>query len=227
MVRVLALVEGPTERNFGQRVLAPHLGYLNVEFHPRVIGKPGHKGGVGHWDRAKREIMALIRQEPTSVFTTMFDLNGLPMSWPGRTDARKNGLKNRNAAGFIEQRIGEAIESEFSGSSVQLQFIPYLSLREYEALLFSSPETIADVTQDPSHVDEYQAILDECGECEKINDHPETAPSKRLLKIARGYDKTTDGIAIAERIGLKTIREKCPHFDAWLRELESLGGTAG
>ena len=42
MVRVLALVEGPTERNFGQKLIASHLGMLGIEFHPRVIGKPGH-----------------------------------------------------------------------------------------------------------------------------------------------------------------------------------------
>src|SRR5436309_1791269 len=111
MVRVLALVEGPTERNFGQRILAPHLGSLGIAFHPRVIGQPGHKGGVGPWERAKREIVHLIRQEPRSVFTTMFDFYALPQSWPGRKEVVQNGLKNLAAVSLIESRIGAEIES--------------------------------------------------------------------------------------------------------------------
>jgi hypothetical protein len=219
MARILALVEGPTERNFGQKVLAPHLySSFQLEFHPRVIGIPGHKGGVGPWDRAKKEIIKLIRQEPTSVVTTMFDLYGLPKSWPGREDALDTGLKNDAAVAFIEKNIADAIRLEFKAS--EPRFVAYLSQHEYEAMLFSNPVILAGVTLGADHADGFQAILDDCGECEKINDNPLTAPSKRLLKIATSYQKT---VIAAERIGLPTIRQKCPHFNAWLSKLESFG----
>lgn len=222
MARVLALVEGPTERNFGQKLLAAHLGYFGIEYHPRVIGKPGHKGGVGAWERAKREILALMRQEPMSTVTTMFDFYALPTDWPGREDARKAGLANVDAVSFVETRIREAVLVELKVGGQEPRFIPYLSLHEYEALLFSDPAALASVTQGANHATQFQAVLDECGECERINDHPETAPSKRILKIARGYEKTVDGITAAERIGLPAMRNKCPHFNAWLMQLESL-----
>ncbi len=223
MVRVLALVEGPTERAFGQRMLAVHLGSRGIDFRPRVIGKPGHKGGVGAWSRAKDEILGLIRQEPTSVVTTMFDLYALPQSWPGREEARATGLCGAHAVELIERRIGEAIRLEAGGSGPKLRFIPYLSQHEYEALLFSDPVALAGVTQGSDHAGRFQAVLDECGSCEDIDDHPMTAPSKRILAIARNYVKTIDGIAAAERIGLLRIREKCPHFNAWVSRLESFG----
>jgi hypothetical protein len=225
MVRVLALVEGPTERNFGQKLIASHLGMLGIEFHPRVIGKPGHKGGVGLWDRAKKELVALIRQEPSSVCTTMFDLYALPTTWPGRAEAIEKGLRNAEAVAFIEQQITRAIEADLQDAGFSPQFVAYLSLHEFEALLFSDPLALAGVTQGADHAHQFQAILAECGECERIDDHPESAPSKRILKVAPGYDKTVDGLTAATRIGLPVMRERCPHFDTWLKKLESFGSA--
>lgn len=223
MVRVLALVEGPTERNFGCQVVAPHLGNLGVSFSCRVIGKPGHKGGVGPWERARKEIIGLIRQEPSATHSTMFDLYGLPASWPGQQEVAERGLKHADAACLIEQRIYEAIREEIGDSGPALRFLPYLSVHEYEAFLFSDPEVLAKVTQGADHAAQFRAILEECGKCEKIDDRPERAPSKRILKVAPGYDRTVDGIIAAERIGLQTIRTQCPHFDAWLKRLEQQG----
>jgi hypothetical protein len=223
MVRVLALVEGPTERNFGQKLLAAHLADHGIEFRPRVIGKPGHKGGAGPWDRAKRELLALMRQEPKSVCTTMFDLYALPTSWPGREEAAKRGLKNLDAVTFVEREIARAMSAEFQGGEQVARFIPYLSLHEYEALLFSNPTALASVTQGPDHATRFQEIVVQCGECEKINDSPSTSPSNRILRIARGYVKTVDGINAAERIGISSMRTQCPHFGSWLTQLESCG----
>lgn len=223
MVRVLALVEGPTERNFGQRVLAPHLGSLGIAYCPRVRGKPGHKGGVGPWDRARRELSALIRQEPSSVVTTMFDLYALPIDWPGRQDAMQSGMKSHAAAAFIEKKIAESVLAEFRSAGFKLRFVPYLSLHEFESLLFSDPAVLASVTHGAGHLAAFQAILEQCGECELINDGPETAPSKRILQAAPGYTKTVDGITVAQRIGLPTIRSRCPHFGEWIDRLEQFG----
>lgn len=223
MIRVLALVEGPTERNFGQKILAAYLGTLGIDYRPRVIGKPGHKGGVGPWNRAKKEIIGLIRQEPRSVCTTMFDLYALPQSWPGRAEAQKKGMKHEDAARHIEGSIEEEIQAELVTGGSLHTFIAYLSLHEYEAMLFSDPDTFATVTQGPADASQFRAIVAQCGGCERIDDHPQTAPSRRIKKICRGYQKTVDGITAAERIGLETIRNACPHFNSWLTRLEALG----
>ncbi|MBG0779386.1 MAG: DUF4276 family protein [Desulfotignum balticum] len=58
---------------------------------------------------------------------------------------------------------------------------------------------------------------------ECINDNPETAPSKRLESIFRGfYSKTEHGPIIAEEIGLPAIRQACPRFHQWLTRLEAM-----
>ena len=222
MVRLLALVEGTTERNFCQRILAPWLASANVSLSARVIGMPGHKGGVGSWDRAKREIIKLLRQERNSICTTMFDLYGLPQSWPGKAECVSTSLRQRKAAIHIEQKIHEAITAEI-GDQARCRFIPYLSLHEYEALLFSDPAALASVTQNPANEVLFRKILTQHETCEDINDDPATAPSKRILKIASGYRKPVDGIIAAERIGLERMRKMCPHFDNWLKCLKSLG----
>jgi len=58
---------------------------------------------------------------------------------------------------------------------------------------------------------------------ELIDDGPETAPSKRILREIPEYDKATAGVSVAAHIGLPTLRKKCRHFDEWVTQLESLG----
>ena len=50
----------------------------------------------------------------------------------------------------------------------------------------------------------------------------QTELSKRILKEIPEYDKVTAGVAVAEKIGLQTLRAKCKHFDEWVSLLESL-----
>jgi len=71
---------------------------------------------------------------------------------------------------------------------------------------------------------EIESILRKCGEPEAINDSVETAPSKRLCKLScNKYKKTTTGIAMAKRIGIRQMRECCPLFNAWVGKIENLG----
>jgi len=221
MIRVLALVEGPTERNFGQQMLAPHLGHRGIAFSPKVIGKPGHKGGA-RWEVAKREIVALLKQTP-GFCTTMFDFYGMPPDWPGRKEAKQEGLARLDAALKIERSIESEIAAAMNAAPGEIPFFAYLSLHEFEALLFSDPTQLASVTMQPGDADKFAAVVGDCSGCENINDDPKTAPSKRLLQIAPRYKKTTDGPVAAQRIGLQTMRHNCPHFNAWLTRLESLG----
>lgn len=60
------------------------------------------------------------------------------------------------------------------------------------------------------------------GTPEEINDGVSTAPSKRILAVAPGYQKVADGIIAARRIGLHAIRATCPNFNAWIQKMESL-----
>ncbi len=66
------------------------------------------------------------------------------------------------------------------------------------------------------------SIITEFENPEMINNDSETAPSKRLLRLYPGYDKVTNGITIAKKIGLQEIRKKCSHFNEWLEKIEKL-----
>lgn len=59
---------------------------------------------------------------------------------------------------------------------------------------------------------------------EHINDDPNTAPSKQVIRVFPGYErqKRILGVLAALEIGLPKIRNECPLFNAWLAKLESL-----
>ncbi|MCK5131960.1 MAG: DUF4276 family protein [Candidatus Sabulitectum sp.] len=71
-----------------------------------------------------------------------------------------------------------------------------------------------------SKIDE---IVFTCGSPEEINDSQQTALSKRLLNLSKCFKKTTTGISVANEIGLRKIRERCPVFNDWLTVIENIG----
>ena len=225
MSRVLALVEGQTERTFVQEVLAPGLSALNVHMHPRVIGKPGHKGGVGEFARARVEIIALLKQEPHAYCTTMFDYYGMPESWPGISSAK--GRAYTEIPSIIETAITDEIVRAMGTSFNRSRFIAHLQMHEFEALLFSEPTILADAVGHPELAGHFQSVIDGCGACEAIDDGPTTAPPKRIMQVVPAYEKVLFGSIAAKRIGLQRMRENCPHFAQWVTRLESLaaGGS--
>ena len=68
----------------------------------------------------------------------------------------------------------------------------------------------------------FNQIRESVNSPEEINDNPETAPSKRIIKLCSNYDKVDDGVLILKEIGLSGIRNACPHFNEWVLKLEAL-----
>ena len=223
MSRVLMLVEGPTERAIVDHVFAPVLAIKGVYLYPRVVGKPGHKGG-NKFSTVRRELRALIHQEPVGTVTMLFDYYGLPEDWPGLTEAR--GKSPNAVPGIMEPAIAQAVVSDIGPAFNPENFIPYLQLHEIESLLFADPEKMAQIFDIPALAAEFGKIVRDCGGCENINDDPETAPSKRIEKLYPGYRKGSSVNAhayrIAQHIGVEKIREQCPHFNEWFTKLEQL-----
>jgi len=62
---------------------------------------------------------------------------------------------------------------------------------------------------------------------EEVNEGKETYPSARIQRHVPQYRKPLHGPLIAQRIGLETMRARCPHFHQWLERLESLGEVTG
>ena len=219
---IYIVVEGVTEFSFVREILADHLALRHVYAHPVKLGKPGHKGGNVSLERVKIDARNLLRQDSSAIVTTMLDYYGLTGDWPGRelTAAEKQGLSASQKAQRVEDGLRQVMWDDYPGLNVEQRFIAYFVMHEFEALLFNDPGILANRLRISE--DLVRQILDECGEPEEIDDSVDRAPSKRLDRILAGqYRKVTQGIEIAKQIGLPQIRERCPHFDQWLIQLEA------
>lgn len=141
----------------------------------------------------------------------MLDFYGLPEDFPGQ-DSRPT--QARAAVAHLEHCASNAVGNP--------RFIPYLSLHEFEALLFADPHLVARRAGEAGVEPKLQAALSACEEPELVNDNPMTAPSKRIIGCWPRYAKTTDGPGLAAEIGIDRLRATCPHFDGWISRLESL-----
>lgn len=222
MSRVLVLVEGQTEKKFVKEVIAPELANKEVFVTARVSGKPGHKGGVRSYQRFQKEIIALLRQNHSVYCTTMFDYYGLPSSWPLKT--LHADLPFEQIAKSLEAAIHADIIKKMGKNFDGKHFIPYIQMHEFEALLFSNHGILAETMQAPALSTKLSCIVEQFRSPDEIDN--KTAPSKRLLALFKGYQKVLHGNIAAQRIGLKTIRAKCSHFNKWVIKLEALNQTS-
>lgn len=223
IARVNIVVEGPTEVGFVRDVLGPHLmpkGVFPVARAVLTSSRRGaiHRGGVTNYARIHRDVLKWCLQDPRATVTSMLDLYGLPGDFP----RWQEGL----SAGDIYARV-TLLEEGFGESVNCRNFIPYVQMHEFEALLFAKIEALESFYPECGDaLRELKSETDLLANPEAINDRPEHAPSKRILKAVPRYKKRAAGSLAALHIGLDQIRRRCRHFDAWLSKLESLAATA-
>ncbi|CAM3379980.1 conserved hypothetical protein [Xenorhabdus nematophila ATCC 19061] len=219
-IEVIAIVEGKTEQIFFEKILQPYLAEKMISIYATQVSKPGQKGGDVRFSRVRKDIEMHLKQRSTTYVTTFIDYYGTN-EWPGLETLNKH-WEPKQIAEHLYQSTQNEIRQLLSGQRVDERFIPYIVMHEFEALLFSDKEVLANELN--IDVQEVERVLRECGEPEYINNSPQTAPSKRLGRwSAHGrFAKTTAGIAIAEKIGIPKMREQCPLFDEWLCKLEIL-----
>lgn len=193
MSRVLALVEGQTERAFLDSVLKPHLASAGIYLSARVSGKPGkQKGGVRPFASVARELSALLKQDGEAYLTTMFDYYGMPGDWPGLAAVR--GLATAQIPATIESAITLTLRQELGDSGrIAERFIPYIQMHEFEALLFATPAVLATAINRPDLTNTFTDIVSRCNGCETIDNSPSTAPSKRIISVYPSYAKVSMG----------------------------------
>jgi len=218
-VEVIAIVEGKTEQIFIEKVLAPYLALKNIFMTATQVSKTGQKGGDVKFSRTLKDIRNHLKQRPETIVCTFVDYYGIK-EWPG-VDTLATNSSPAEIARIVNQASHAAVLKQCPGLQSESRYIPYFAVHEFEALLFSDSEVLAKKIG--IDVAEINVVLDKYGEPEAINNSPKTAPSKRLDNWCKGkFKKTTAGIAIAEELGISTIRSKCSVFNIWLNQLEAL-----
>ncbi len=218
MKRVLILVEGQTEETFIRDVLQTHLLSRNLFLQPVLattkVVKSGSnfRGGLTSYGKTRKQILNLLGDTAAVAITSMFDLYGLPVDFPGYQS--RPSTDGYAKVRHLETALGQDINHP--------RFKPYLQLHEFEAFLFVNLEETAARLPGTNILAELIEIKAAFSSPEEINDHPVTAPSKRLLKLFAGYQKTLHGSLIVKNLGLDQIRQTCRHFNQWLTWLEGL-----
>lgn len=220
MIRLNVLVEGQTEESFVYNLLAQSFNPNQINITPILLGRPGHKGGRTNYDRVKRDILVLLKQDRTAFCSTMLDFYGLGRGFPGMP--LPPHLTNTEKVLHIEEALKKNICKEISDLRPDIRFIPYLQLHEYEGLLFSDPSAFAEAIKERNLAIKFQAIRDEFTTPEDINDSAESAPSKRILRLAPFYHKVIHGTLAAQAVGIEKMKEECPHFHDWLNRIEAI-----
>lgn len=216
---VIVIVEGRTEQRFINDILAPYLGAKNVFMTPIILSKSRHKGGDVRFARVRNDIARHLKQRRDAYVSLLVDYYGIGRDWPG-LDAVRPGASPSEIATAICTATQVAIDAELANYRSDVRFVPHIAVHEFEALLFSDPTTLARAIRADLQI--IEAIIQECGEPEAIDNSRDTAPSKRIEKLYSRFKKTGNGIAIAQEIGIDRMRTQCPVFDGWLTLLESL-----
>lgn len=222
------LCEGQTEERFVSKVMKPYLKDYGIVLKPRILltsKKKNQRGGMINYSQAKRDVENWIsenrnRKSETHYYTTMFDFYALPSDFPCMDEIEKY----TDAYGKVSA-VERAMAEKFQVSN----FVPYIQLHEFEALLFSDISKIVDrFPKQERTITKLQKVLDDCnGNPELVNTGRETAPSKRIATLVEEgrkykYHKVQDGVNIACRIGIDVMMNKCKHFKEWIDKLIAL-----
>jgi hypothetical protein len=219
--RLNFIVEGQTEETFVNRMIRPHLATYAIHVNVRCVTtgrKRGRvfRGGMPNYLKIKNDIQGWLSEDSEAYLTTFFDFYGLTHDFPGYQQA----LSKKTIAEKLS-----CLQDAFSQDVDNIRLIPYVQLHEFEALLYSNPSIFDETMQIysfNSKLNQLNEISNAYASPEEINNNPNTAPSKRVLNLYKGYEKITHGCDAAELMGLSSMREKCELFNQWLKTLEAL-----
>ena len=230
MARLLVHVEGQTEEQFVNELLAPHLyshGYGLVG--ARLLGNArqrARRGGIKPWRTVRKDIVSHLKEDAGALCTTMVDYYRLPQTgsgaWPGRAAA--SDLPYAENVRSVERALLEDVDEVMGQGFDPSRFVPFVMIHEFEALLFSDCAIFGAAIRRADLTPRFQGIRDAFPNPEQIDDSPETAPSKRIEDLFPRYQKPLMGVLAAQAIGLEAMRAECPHFDGWLERLEAVVG---
>lgn len=164
----------------------------------------------------EKELRLLLGDSSIDVLTTIIDYYGFAVDAPGMADRPSAGPQQR--VRHVENAVKAAVGDP--------RFLPHLTLHETEAWVFAAANELSELLTGADGA--LRAEADGAGGPELVNESPDTAPSKRLLRHYPTYNKVMDGPPAIVALGMPALRASCPHLDAWLVELEKgVVGDAG
>ena len=216
MKRLEIVVEGQSEREFVQNVLAPYLQKRGVIESYNVVSivvrtNSNSRGGMTKYSHLRRDIMNCLKSKNDElVVSMMVDYFRMPSNLRETLGIATNDNHIKDA-----ENIEQAILDDIGDS----RFIPYVQLHEFEALLFAAKEGFTYCYGDDPRCMDLFTIVDRYDNPEEINSSPDGAPSKRMLAIIPEYDKVMDGNTIIMQNGMESILRRCPRFHNWVEKI--------
>jgi len=214
MKRVYLMTEGQTEETFARDLLYHHLLDRGIYWVPILFRTSREtKGGIVSYSKVRDQILRKCWENRAATVTTFIDLYALPRDFPRCVPPGRGTLYDR-----VQQQ-----EDAFGAGIGENNFLPHLTMYEFEALHFSRVEAFATWFDNSDLVDTLTEIDRVFESPEHINDGPETAPKRIMCAVGdEKYRKLLHGPLIAMDIGLDRIKERCPHFAEWLIRIETL-----
>ena len=216
MKRLVIIVEGETEESFVNNILCPYFCSKGLYNTIQCFKTKHSHGGISKYSYIKKDILNTIYEK--DVVSMMIDFYRLPLDFPGFSDLKATQT-HKEQASLLETEIKKDLEDTQKHQFDN--FIPYIQLHEFEALVFASIKGI-DILFERKEMD-YKGlmnVIEEHPNPEEINNHPATAPSMRLKKLIPGYNKVLHGIEIIKTMGMPELLEKCPRFKTWVESME-------
>ena len=216
MKRLVIIAEGETEESFVNNILCHFFCSKGIYNSIQCFKTKHSHGGMSKYSYIKKDILNIIYEKDV-VVSMMIDFYRLPSDFPGFNDLKVTQT-HQEQANLLETRIKKDLED--SQNQLFDNFIPYIQLHEFEALVFASISGI-DSLFERSEMD-YNGLMNVIQQYpnpEDINNHPDTAPSVRLKKLISGYNKVLHGIDIINTVGMAELLEKCPRFKTWIESM--------
>lgn len=213
MIRLNIVVEGQAEEEFVNEILRDELVDFGIFTNARCV-QTSRKKGIKHsggsvnrsCEKLIQDLMRWINEDRNADarFSMMIDYYALA------TDCIEKQL---NTVDKTQPHLIQ-LEEAFAQRINNRRFIPYLQYHEFEGLLFTDPDcfwaTYPELEEEK--IQALHTIRAQFETPEAINNHPTTAPSKRIEAIINHYDKVAAGNLIALEIGFERLYQANPHF---------------
>lgn len=223
--RLLVFTDDHAESLMINAILRDHLlaaGYAAV--HAKLLGHVHSPSAAARWPDARAELVEELLADPEQVVTTMMDYNRLNEFWADDAKGKPNGKASERSRAVCRWLVDD-VTRETKLNDPDGRFIPFVLMPEFESLLFSDCDKLAEALGAVNLARALQFTRDKFVTPEDMDGAGKFSPSVRIMQRVPEYQRSLHGIFAAKQIGVASIRERCPLFNQWLAQLENLAAV--